>query len=92
MIPTVHETVDRALWFPSERPGPGSGVSTPEGAGRFVLLAGVLVLVAIIAITAVVRKTFAVALYRYATTGSAEGPFEPRDLQAPFSPKRGLFR
>jgi hypothetical protein len=57
-----------------------------------VILAGVLVLVAIIAITAVVRQTFAVALYRYATTGSAAGPFEQRDLQAPFSPKRGPFR
>jgi hypothetical protein len=57
-----------------------------------VIFAGALVLVAIIAITAVVRQTFAVALYRYATTGSAEGPFEQRDLQAPFSPKRGPFR
>lgn len=57
-----------------------------------VIFAGVLVLVAIIAITTVVRQTFAVALYRYATTGSAEGPFEQRDLQAPFNPKRGLFR
>jgi hypothetical protein len=57
-----------------------------------VIFAGVLVLVAITAITTVVRQTFAVALYRYATTGSAEGPFEQRDLQAPFSPKRGPFR
>jgi hypothetical protein len=57
-----------------------------------VIFAGVLVLVAIIAITTVVRQTFAVALYRYATTGSAEGPFEQRDLQAPFSPKLGPFR
>jgi hypothetical protein len=57
-----------------------------------VIFAGVLVLVAIVAITAVVRQTFAVALYRYATAGSAEGPFEQRDLQAPFSPKRGPFR
>ena len=57
-----------------------------------VIFAGVLVLVAITAITAVVRQTFAVALYRYATTGSAEGPFEQHDLQAPFSPKRGPFR
>jgi Family of unknown function (DUF6159) len=57
-----------------------------------VILAGVLALVAIVAVTAVVRQTFAVALYRYATGGSAEGPFEQRDLQAPFSRKRGLFR
>jgi hypothetical protein len=57
-----------------------------------VIFAGVLVLVAVIAITALVRQTFAVALYRYATTDSAEGPFEQHDLQAPFSPKRGPFR
>ncbi len=69
------------------------GASHGEPAARDgVIFVGVLVLVAIVAITAVVRQTFAVALYRYATTGSAEGPFEQRDLQAPFSPKRGLFR
>jgi hypothetical protein len=69
------------------------GASYSEPVARDgVIFAGVLVLVAITAIAAVVRQTFAVALYRYATTGSAEGPFEQRDLQAPFSPKRGLFR
>jgi len=56
-----------------------------------VIFAGVLLLVAIFAITTVVRQTFAVALYRYATTGSATGPFEQRDLQAPFGRKRGPF-
>jgi hypothetical protein len=69
------------------------GASLGEPAVRDgVLFAGLLTLVAIGAIAAVVRQTFAVALYRYATTGSAEGPFEQRDLQAPFSPKRRLFR
>ena len=69
------------------------GATWRDPAARdMVIFAGVLALVAIIAVTAVVRQTFAVALYRYATTGSAERPFEQRDLQAPFSPKRGLFR
>lgn len=56
-----------------------------------VIFAGLLAFVAINALAGVVRQTFAVALYRYATTGSGDGPFEPRDLQAPFSPKRGLL-
>ena len=57
-----------------------------------VIALAVLAFLAIIAIGAVVRQTFAVALYRYATTSSAQGPFEQRDLQSPFRPKRGLFR
>jgi hypothetical protein len=56
-----------------------------------VIFAGLLAFVAINALAGVVRQTFAVALYRYATTGSGDGQFEPRDLQAPFSPKRGLL-
>jgi hypothetical protein len=48
-----------------------------------------LALVAIIAAQSVVRQTFVVALYRYATTGTAEGPFTEEDLRAPFTPKRG---
>lgn len=55
-----------------------------------VIIVSLLVFVAISALAGVVRQTFAVALYRYATTGSDEGPFERRDLQAPFRPKRGL--
>ncbi|HEY7830399.1 MAG TPA: hypothetical protein VIC06_07525 [Solirubrobacteraceae bacterium] len=53
-------------------------------------LAG-LALVAILAAQSVVRQTFVVALYRYATTGTAEGPFTEDDLSAPFTPKRGRF-
>ena len=52
-----------------------------------VIFAGVLALVAIIAVTAVVRQTFAVALYRYATTWSAERPFEQRDQQSAVQPQ-----
>lgn len=54
-----------------------------------VLVLGVLVLAAIVAVQLVVRQTFAVALYRYATDGTAQGPFAEGDLQAPFARKRG---
>jgi hypothetical protein len=54
-----------------------------------VIVLGVLVLAAIVALQLVVRQTFAVALYRYATDGSAQGPFAEGDLQSPFGRKRG---
>jgi hypothetical protein len=54
-----------------------------------VIVLGVLVLAAIVALQLVVRQTFAVALYRYATDGSALGPFAEGDLQAPFARTRG---
>lgn len=57
---------------------------------RDLLIAlGVLVLVAIAALQLVVRQTFAVALYRYATDGAAPGPFAERDLRSPFGRRRG---
>jgi hypothetical protein len=57
-----------------------------------VIVVGILALVAIIAVQLVVRQTFAVALYRYATTNATQGPFEERDLQSPFGRKRGSLR
>lgn len=54
-----------------------------------VIVLGVLVLAAIVALQLVVRQTFAVALYRYAVDGAARGPFAERDLQSPFARKRG---
>jgi hypothetical protein len=73
------------------------GVALALSSGAPAVQAGVIVIgavafVAVFAIAAVVRQTFAVALYRFATTGAAEGPFQQRDLQTPFSGKRGLFR
>jgi hypothetical protein len=56
-----------------------------------VIALAVLALIAISAIAAVVRQTFAVALYRYAKTESAPGPFQARDLQTPFRAKRRMF-
>ncbi len=57
-----------------------------------VIAVGALTLLGIAALAAVVRQTFAVALYRYATTDSAPGPFDERDLRAPFARRRrGLF-
>jgi hypothetical protein len=55
----------------------------------FVIGVGVLALVAVFALQLLVRQTFAVALYRYATEGSAQGPFAEHDLQSPFGRKRG---
>ena len=54
-----------------------------------VIGVGVLTVVAIAALQLVVRQTFAVALYRYATDGAAQGPFADGDLQSPFGRKRG---
>ena len=48
-----------------------------------------LALTAVLAIQAVVRQTFAVALYRYATTGAGQGPFAEGDMQSPFARRRG---
>lgn len=57
-----------------------------------VIAVGALTLLALAALGSVVRQTFAVALYRYATTDAPPGPFDERDLRAPFAPrKRGLF-
>ncbi|HUA73454.1 MAG TPA: DUF6159 family protein [Solirubrobacteraceae bacterium] len=55
----------------------------------FVIGVGVLALVAVFALQLLVRQTFAVALYRYATDGAAQGPFAERDLRSPFGRKRG---
>ena len=57
-----------------------------------VIVVGILAFVGIVALQLVVRQTFAVALYRYATTSATQGPFGERDLQSPFSRKRGLSR
>lgn len=54
-----------------------------------VIGVAVLALVAIGALQAVVRQTFSVALYRYATSGAVPGPFAESDLSAPFSSRRG---
>lgn len=61
------------------------------GARDTVIALAVLTFIAISAIAAVVRQTFAVALYRYAKTESAPGPFQARDLQSPFRSKRRMF-
>jgi hypothetical protein len=70
--------------------GIGAGLGEPAVRDG-VLIVTVLAFVAIGAIAAAVRQTFAVALYRYATTGSGDGTFEQRDLQSPFSRKRRLL-
>jgi hypothetical protein len=54
-----------------------------------VIAIGVLALAAVAALQLVVRQTFAVALYRYATDGTVAGHFAEGDLQAPFARRRG---
>jgi hypothetical protein len=53
-----------------------------------IIAVGVLALVSVVALQLLVRQTFAVALYRYATSGDAPGPFSAGDLQSPFGRKR----
>ncbi len=57
-----------------------------------IIVAGVLALAAVVALQLLVRQTFAVALYRYATSGDAAGPFEAGDLQSPFRRRGGNGR
>ncbi len=69
--------------------GIGLGATRGEAGPRDTVIAvAIIVFALIVAIAAVVRETFAVALYRYATTGSDGGGFSAADLQAPFG--RGL--
>jgi hypothetical protein len=53
-----------------------------------VIAVGVLALVSVIALQLLVRQTFAVALYRFVTTGDAPGPFADGDLRSPFGRSR----
>lgn len=72
--------------------GAALAASHGEPAARDTVIAlAVVAVVTIGAIGAVVRQTFAVALYRYAKTDSAPGPFQARDLQKPFRSKRRMF-
>jgi hypothetical protein len=56
-----------------------------------VLTVGLGVIFAAIALITAARQVFAVALYRYATDGTARGGFAETDLRAPFSARRRLF-
>lgn len=58
-------------------------------AGRIAVFAlGAAALVAVTALSGVVRQIFAVALYRYAAENDASGPFSEQDLHTPFSRRR----
>jgi Family of unknown function (DUF6159) len=68
--------------------GVGAGA---HGQARVTVIAiGLGLLVAAIALTTAARQVFAVALYRYATDGTAAGGFAEPDLRAPFSARRRL--
>ena len=55
--------------------------------GVLLALAGVVLVVAIL-IGSTVNAIFRVALYRFATDGTAVGGFDPAQMQAAFAPKR----
>jgi Family of unknown function (DUF6159) len=61
------------------------------GARDTVIAIAAVVFIAVIAVGAVVRQTFAVALYQYAKTNTAQGPFQEHDLGSPFASKRRMF-
>lgn len=66
--------------------------SNADGPARVIVIGiGVVIVTAATAVTAAVRQVFAVALYRYATAGTAGGGFAEADLRAPFSARRRLF-
>jgi len=77
-------TVPLAIVFAIALASSANGPATRD----IVLAAAALAFLALIAIQTVVRQTFLVALYRYATTGASGRPFDERDLQAPFNRKR----
>jgi hypothetical protein len=58
-------------------------VSMPLG-----LVVGVVAIGTLIAVGSAVTGVFQAALYRYATTGEAGGPFAPEDLHSSFRPRK----
>jgi hypothetical protein len=69
------------------------GVGTEaHGQTRVIVISiGLAVICAVITVITAARQVFAVALYRYATDGTARGGFVEADLRAPFSARRRLF-
>ncbi len=62
--------------------------------GITLIIAGILLGVAVLLISSAVTKVFAVALFKYATDGGAQGPYSEEDLRSAFVPKkrrRGIF-
>jgi Family of unknown function (DUF6159) len=69
----------------------GFGLGATDGSRGFgvpAATAGIALLVVTAGAANVVRETFAVALYRYALSGSATGPFPEADLAHPFTTRR----
>jgi hypothetical protein len=58
------------------------------GARIAVFALGAAAVVALTALSGVVRQIFAVALYRYAADNDASGPFTEQDLRTPFRGRR----
>lgn len=58
--------------------------------GAVVTGIGVAVVVIAVLVQTTLSAVFRVALYRFATTGDASGPFSQEQLQDAFRPKRGV--
>ena len=69
----------------------GVAVSSVPALLIAVIALGVLSFVALIVLQLLVRQTFAVALYRFATTGDGQAGFAQSDLESAFRRKRGLL-
>jgi hypothetical protein len=59
-----------------------------DAAGGVLLALGGVVLVVAVLIGGTVNAIFRVALYRFATDGTAVGGFDPAQMQAAFGPRR----
>ena len=63
--------------------------SGSDAPGGVLLGVGVLLFIAMMAISGALNSIFRVALYQYATTGATSGGFSPDQLQSAFRPRRG---
>jgi hypothetical protein len=60
-----------------------AAISVPLG-----IVIGILAVGALIAVGSAVSGVFQAALYRYATSGTADGAFHVADLQSSFRPRK----
>jgi hypothetical protein len=69
----------------------GAGANAHGQTRVTVIAIGLGIMFAAIALITAARQVFAVALYRYATDGTARGGFAEGDLRAPFTARRRLL-
>jgi hypothetical protein len=69
----------------------GFGANAHGQTRETVIVVGLAIMFLAISLITAARQVFAVALYRYATDGTAAGGFAEQDLRAPFNARRRLF-